>query len=259
VLTSAAQRTLKTQQHEVKVTYIQHAATHGHENNLFTRLAELTKSSTRDNALIERLNNILGQCCQVGEDRCKKVRLGDWSSKIEKLRIWRRALQKCISATTNNKVDALLPSIQNSLDEANITTPLAPSLTTAKTLLTQARADIRKHVQNHHTNHQQTRLGELADRLAQERAADNTTKAKIIELILQDETRDSTFAMFRAIRNMNSKTSITRLQIPSPWPTQQDPTNGDWTDAKAWDKAKQAFREVNIPSELEYFLIQRNR
>jgi hypothetical protein len=65
--------------------------------------------------------------------------------------------------------------------------------------------------------------------------------------------------MFRAIRNLNSKTGITRLQIPSLWPTQQDPTKGNWTDAKAWDKAKQPFREVNIPSELEYFLIQRNR
>jgi hypothetical protein len=41
VLTSAAQGTLKTQQHEVKVTYIQHAAKHGHENNLFIRLNSL--------------------------------------------------------------------------------------------------------------------------------------------------------------------------------------------------------------------------
>jgi hypothetical protein len=132
MLTLAAQRTLKTQQHEVKVTYLQHAATHGHENNLFTRLAKLTNSSTRDDTLIERLDCILGQCCQVGEDRCKKVCLGDWSSKIEKLRIWRRVLQKFISATTNNKLDELRPSMQNALDEANITTPLATDLASAK-------------------------------------------------------------------------------------------------------------------------------
>jgi hypothetical protein len=145
--------------------------------------------------------------------------------------------------------------MQTTLDEANIPTPLATDLASAKTLLTQARIDIRQHL----LHHQQPRLEELADRLAQERAADNTTKAKIIEQILQDETRDSTFAMFRAVRNLNSKTGITRLQIPPPWPTQQDPTTGNWTDTKAWDKAKQPFREVNLPSELEYFLIQRNR
>jgi hypothetical protein len=184
----------------------------------------------------------------------KKVCLGDWSSKIEQMRIWRRVLQKLISAIKNNKVDALRPSMQTTLDEANVTTPLATDLATAKTLLMQARVDIRKHLQNY----QQTRLEELAECLAQERAADNTTKAKIIERILRDETRDSTFAMFRAIRNLNSKTGITRIQIPSPWPTQQDPTTGDWKDAKAWDKAKQPFREINLPSELEYFLIQRN-
>jgi hypothetical protein len=159
-------------------------------------------------------------------------------------------------AIKNNKLDELRPSMQTTLDEANVTTPLATDLSTAKTLLlTQAPVDIRTHL----LNHQQTRLEELTDHLAQERAADNTTKAKIIEEILQDETRDSTFAMFRAIQNLNSKTGITRLQIPPPWPTQQDPTMGDWTNAKAWDKAKQPFREVNLPSELEYFLIQRNR
>jgi hypothetical protein len=88
LLASATQRILKTQQYDVKATYIQQAGTHGHENNLFARLAALTDSPNRDDSLIERLHTILGQCCHVGKNRCKEVRLGDRSSKIEQLRIW---------------------------------------------------------------------------------------------------------------------------------------------------------------------------
>jgi hypothetical protein len=65
--------------------------------------------------------------------------------------------------------------------------------------------------------------------------------------------------MFCSIRGKNPESGITRLQVPSSWPTQNDPTNDEWADSKTWDKDKKPFREVTLPDGLEYYLVQRNR
>jgi hypothetical protein len=83
--------------------------------------------------------------------------------------------------------------------------------------------------------------------------------AKILERIASDELRDKTFNMFRAVRDKNLKSSLTRLQVPSSWPTQNGPTNDEWADSKTWDKETKPFHEVTLPDELEYYLVQRNR
>jgi hypothetical protein len=55
-------------------TYIQAASDHGREHNLFQRLHELLESNTRDDVLIEQLDATLGDCCDLGERKCKKTR-----------------------------------------------------------------------------------------------------------------------------------------------------------------------------------------
>jgi hypothetical protein len=93
----------------------------------------------------------------------------------------------------------------------------------------------------------------------QERTSLNITKAKILERIASDELRDTTFKMFCAVRGKNIKSGLNRLKVPSSWPTQNDPTDDEWADSKTWDKDKKPFREVTLPDELEYYLVQRNR
>jgi hypothetical protein len=75
-LESASQRTLQTKRHSTKVAYIRAAASYGKANNLFDRLHQLNQSEDRDDALIERLDNILGQSCTTGETSCSHIRPG---------------------------------------------------------------------------------------------------------------------------------------------------------------------------------------
>jgi hypothetical protein len=123
-LESASQRTLQTKRHSAKVTYIRAAALHGKANNLFDRLHQLNQSEDRNDDLIERLDDILGQSCTTGENSCSRIRPGDWTTKIDKLRIWRRCLQKLLSAIRNDILPTLLPILHDTLAEANINTPL---------------------------------------------------------------------------------------------------------------------------------------
>jgi hypothetical protein len=83
-LETANQRTLQTKSRLATIAYIRAAASHGNENNLFEQLFKLKDSADRNDALIERLDDILGQCCTTGEHSCSRIRTGDWKTKIEK-------------------------------------------------------------------------------------------------------------------------------------------------------------------------------
>jgi hypothetical protein len=88
---------------DCRKTYIAEAAAHGNAHTLFSRLQHLLESKERDDALIESLDNLLVECCTVGESRCTKARRPWWSRKVHKLRAWRRILQKLQSAFKNNR------------------------------------------------------------------------------------------------------------------------------------------------------------
>jgi hypothetical protein len=53
-------------------TYIQAAANHARQHNLFERLQTLMDTNERD-ALIEKRDHIIGECCDNGEKKCRKT------------------------------------------------------------------------------------------------------------------------------------------------------------------------------------------
>jgi hypothetical protein len=71
-------------------TYIQAAADHARQHNPFKRLQNLMDTNERDDALIEKLDHIIGECCDNGEKKCRKTRPEWWTLKVNRLRIWRR-------------------------------------------------------------------------------------------------------------------------------------------------------------------------
>jgi hypothetical protein len=68
LLPSAHLHTLQTKYPEFRKSYIREASSHAHENNLFSRLADLTKSQARDDDLIEALDKLLGAVPSASAD-----------------------------------------------------------------------------------------------------------------------------------------------------------------------------------------------
>jgi hypothetical protein len=65
------------------------------------------------------------------------------------------------------------------------------------------------------------------------------------------------YAMFRNIRGKSQHSSLNTVEIPDTWPASGQP--GDWCDPKIHDKHNRPFRQLTIPSEIEYYLMERNR
>ena len=79
---SAKARLLNSKYPLGRKTYIQAAADHARQNNLFERLQNLMDTNTRDDALIEKLDQTLGECCDNGEKKCRKTRPEWWTLKV---------------------------------------------------------------------------------------------------------------------------------------------------------------------------------
>jgi hypothetical protein len=140
-LPAAQYRQLQSKYPNCRKTYVVEAAAHGKAHTLFSRLRHLLESKERDDALIESLDNLLGECCTVGETRCTKARRPWWSRKVHKLRVWRRILQKLLSAFKNNR--NFDDQIHNECLDAGLALETLPTTLEATTLaLTKVRQDI---------------------------------------------------------------------------------------------------------------------
>jgi hypothetical protein len=232
-------------------TYIQAASDHGREHNLFQRLHDLLESNTRDDALIEQLDATLGDCCDLGERKCKKARPEWWTLEINRLRIWRRTLQKLQSSLKNN-ID-ITNRIRSTCGAKNISTP--PPLTVDATMLaiTQVRKDIRAYMKKS----RDTRALEQLKRISMECADDNQDNANILHSIHLTEQHTQMYNMFRNIHGNYQHSSLTTVEIPDTWPAPGQP--GEWFDPKIHAKHDRPFRKLTIPSEIEYYLMERNR
>jgi hypothetical protein len=232
-------------------TYIQAASDHGHEHNLFKRLQDVLDNNTRDDALIERLDATLTECCELGERKCKKTRPEWWTFEINKLRIWRRIIQKLKSSYKNN-LD-ICTRLQDTCGHHGITNPLPETIDTATTAITQVRKDIRACLKKS----RETRALEQLERVSMERTEGNQDKAKILQALRSSEQHAQMYGMFHNIRGKSQHSSLNTVEIPDTWPAPDQ--SGDWCDPKAHDKQGKLFRQLTIPSEIEYYLMERNR
>jgi hypothetical protein len=95
------------------------------------------------------------------------------------------------------------------------------------------------------------------ERIAMERSEDNQDRAKVLTAMHNAEQRAQMYSMFRSIRGKLQNSGLSNIEIPDTWPSHDAP--GDWCDAKTHNKNKQSFRNLTIPSEIVYYLKERNR
>ena len=254
-LTTAPLRSLQSKHAKCRATHIAAAAAHAHENNLFQRLTNLTQSNRRDDELIEQLDKLLGECCQLGERRCTKIRTTWYTKEIDKLRKWRRILQKLLSHYAPNHLD-IYSQLETQRNSYNITDPLPTTRSDTRKLLTNTRQQLRRAI----ATSREKRLQEQLQQIETEAANQNSDKAKIITQIKNAEQKNATWGMFRKIRGKNTKTALTTVAVPTSWPTQdKSPTSQQWHDPKIWAKDSKPFRTISLPPQIEYYLPARNR
>jgi hypothetical protein len=216
-LHSAQSRHLNSKYPMGRKTYIQAAAEYGREQTLSTRVQDLIDSKARDNALIEKLDTTLGECCNLGERKCKKTRPYWWTLESNRLQIWRRVLQK-LKSSQKNHID-ITARLRKTCDDHDINTPL-PTTVEATTLdITQ----VRKHICKCLKESKETRALEQLERISIERSNDNQDKAKMLHALHLTEQHTQMYSMFRNVRGKSQHSSLTTIDIPDTWPALGQP------------------------------------
>jgi chorismate mutase len=81
-LKSAQSRHLNSRYPFGRKTYIQAVSDHAREQNLFAHLQTLLDGKQRDDALLEWLDQIMTECCALGERKCQKTRPEWWTLEV---------------------------------------------------------------------------------------------------------------------------------------------------------------------------------
>jgi hypothetical protein len=71
------------------------------------------------------------------------------------------------------------------------------------------------------------------------------------------EQHTQMYSMFRNIRGKTQQSGLMTVGIPDTWPAPRQP--GEWCDPKTHAKHNRPFRQLTLPSEIEYYIMERNR
>jgi hypothetical protein len=216
-LQSSQSRHLNSKYPLGRKTYIETAAAHGRDQNLFKRLQDLLDANIRDNSLIENLDATLGECCDIGERKCKKTCPEWWTMEINRLRIWRRTIQKLKSSLMNN-ID-IRARLQATCIYHGITRPFPLTAEEATIAITQVRKDIRNCLKKSRDAQAQVQL----ENISMEHTNNNQDKAKILQAMHNSEKHTQMYSMFRNIRGKHTTIRINDGRhlghLACPWTT----------------------------------------
>jgi hypothetical protein len=173
------------------------------------------------------------ECCALGERNCKKTQPKWWTLEVNRLRIWRRILQKLKSSYKNGI------NIRARLTKACEHSSIDKSLPDTAKAVTPAIAQVRKDIRACLKKNKETRALEQLKHIAMERTDDNRDKAKIIHAMHNSEQHAQTYSMFHNIRGKSQQSSLTTVEIPDTWPAPGE--QGDWCDPKLHAKQNRPF------------------
>jgi hypothetical protein len=228
-------------------------AKHAHltEQNFFTHLSRLQSLSDGDHDLAERLDTNLRAAAEAASKRVKRHYKPWWSLTITKARANVAVLRRLLSGfRTNIDVTDVLIS---RLIELGSDMTLPTTLLSCQTLLQQKTAVLR----DMEKNSLQLRHEEME--VLASVALDNgdKTKQQRIDKLRNSEAHVAMYRKIKAIRGKNSFGGFTSIDVPLSWPAAHiDPTT---VSSLPDPKTATEWRTVDLPDEIVYYLLMRNR
>lgn len=169
-------------------------------------------------ALVESLDNILGQSGKIAETSCKNRRPQFYSRALVQQRLRVSVLRGHLQALRLG-VDRTA-QIHRKIARCGIDIHLPTTIRSTKVALCQASADLRQLS----SNHAEERQKELHDRVAEAALRGNKTKAQILGAILRHETNKKTYKILQKMRRQSTNIShLDRIEIPASWPPPHQP------------------------------------
>ena len=229
--------------------YIKAKYAHLQQQNFFHHLAELEALPNGDHGKAERLDSILQQASEHAGRQLKRFRRPWWSLKLTKTRISTEILQSLLSGFRNNLDvrEALLERIVSH----SITLILPSTQSSCEALLRQFQAALRLL----ETQSLEVRHAELeAKSNIAANAGDRPTK-KNLDALRATEAHAAMYRKVKAVRGKHNTGGFTSIEVPIDWPAAHSPHLNDLPNPKE----ATSWRTVDLPDEIVYYLLTRNR
>jgi exonuclease III len=252
-LASEAGRSFTSRDPKTTETYIDTFWNHAMNNNLFTKIDTALEADHVPTQLLEQIDAMITQCCDLADKACIRFRKPWWSQKLNAQRLTLSPLHRTKSCITNNTTTE---GILQRCAENNLPLTLPTTLVECATAITTAQAEMDEIIlqsRKHRDEEFEARL-QLADNL------DDDTKVKRIKAVKQTEHLSDLYRIFSSIRGKSTQDGLTRLSIPRSWPPAHTPIEIiiGLPDPKAIDDP-QLWKNVTKPDEIEYYIQLRNR
>jgi hypothetical protein len=231
--------------------YIQAKYAHLQEQQFFRHLAELQALPQGDNAKAERLDSMLCQASEHAGKQLTRYRRPWWSLKLTKQRVVTEILQSLLSGFRNH-IDVrevlLARILEHSLD---LILPVTKS--ECEELLRTNRASLA----NMEKNSLEIRHAEMEATSNVESASGNKSNKKTRDALQATEAHAAMYRKVKAIRGKFNKSGFTSIEVPTSWPpAHTEPSNlQELPDPKTANE----WKTVDLPDEIVYYLLTRNR
>jgi hypothetical protein len=201
---------------------------------------------------VEQLDEWIGTCGDTSEQACIR-RCPEWySQNFSQQRIYTSALKSCISIYSKGLFN--VTAVRDCLERASIPFEPPDNLATARTMLKEATNVLNEQKQNDI----KIRKEELQSKIDFAQNTSNKPAATILRGIKKSEASRKTWAIIASMKaKLGTKTTLDRLQIPRTWP---EPFT-DMEHILLLDDPKKcnSWKTITDPTEVEYYLLLRNR
>ena len=249
-LAAMAFRDIRSKDARSNTVYLTAKYQHLQHQNFF-KLCDQLSTTTRNDELAARLDDICTQGAVHGGKRCHSRRRSWWSGALTSNRMKSNILRSHLNGLRNH-VD-LTSALTTRIDSAKITMELPNTTEQCQAQLKTVQATIHKLTKDAI----QLRLHEMEDK-AELAALDgkSTTTAKLKEMRNAEKTAEM-FRRIKVIRGIVSNKGFTAIEVPSDWPTPHT-ANVDLTTLSDPKKCT-SWRTVDVPDSIVHYVLLRNR
>lgn len=232
-------------------TYISAKHAHLTQQGFFKHLARLQALPHGDHLLAERLDSNLCAASETASKRVKRFYKPWWSLEITKARANVDLLRRQMSGfKTNTDVREVLLARITALDSDLVLPTTQPECHALLQLKLSGLREMEKHSLQLRHDEMEVKASLAAD-------SGDTTQQQRLDKLRNSEAHIAMYRKIKAVRGKYSNSGFTSIEVPTSWPpAHSDPA---LLDSLPDPKKATEWRTVDLPDEIVYYLLTRNR
>jgi hypothetical protein len=247
-------RCVRSKDRSSVTTFIETMHAHLLAHNAFNRTARLlSPTASPDYALAENLDILIGEAGAVGESRCRRRRSPWFSRPLVRRRLELSCLRRLCDGFRFGHDRRSVLSLRLQMLDSDLE---LPSTYNAASLLLQEKENAFRQLVSTSNILRRTELSAAADH---HESSHQRARAQVLRKINRHEMSQETWRTLAFLSNDATTSKLDRLEIPASWPPMLPSSSSSASSTFEDPKLAVEWRTVTDPTEIEYYLMVRNR